>query len=135
MKILYVMARALGMKTEDMNVLFEQDGTQMMRINYYPPCPQPERVMGLCPHTDAIGLAILLQVNETEGLQIKKDGAWIPVPYLPDAFVVNIGDILEVRNKYICMFGVTKDICQRGKSYFLVFGYEKTYQCCFTCRL
>ncbi|TMW82056.1 hypothetical protein EJD97_006933 [Solanum chilense] len=96
MKILYVMARALGMKTEDMNVLFEQDGTQMMRINYYPPCPQPERVMGLCPHTDGIGLAILLQVNETEGLQIKKDGAWIPVPYLPDAFVVNIGDILEI---------------------------------------
>ena len=96
MKILYVMARALGMKTEDMNVLFEQDGTQMMRINYYPPCPQPERVMGLCPHTDAIDLAILLQVNETEGLQIKKDGAWTPVPYLPDAFVVNIGDILEI---------------------------------------
>ncbi|KAK4710901.1 hypothetical protein R3W88_005414 [Solanum pinnatisectum] len=96
MKILYVMARALGMKAEDMNVLFEQDGTQMMRINYYPPCPQPERVMGLCHHTDSIGLTILLQVNETEGLQIKKDGAWIPVPYRPDAFVVNIGDILEI---------------------------------------
>ncbi|KAL3376963.1 hypothetical protein AABB24_003406 [Solanum stoloniferum] len=96
MKILYVMARALGMKAGDINVLFKQDGTQMVRINYYPPCPQPERVMGLCPHTDAIGLAILLQVNETEGLQIKKDGAWIPVPYLPDAFVVNIGDILEI---------------------------------------
>lgn len=97
MKTLYIMARALGMKAEDMNVLFEEDGTQMMRINYYPPCPQPELVMGLCPHTDAIGLAILLQVNETdEGLQIQKDGAWIPVPYLPHAFVVNIGDILEI---------------------------------------
>ncbi|XP_049371154.1 protein SRG1-like isoform X1 [Solanum verrucosum] len=96
MKILYVMARALGMKAEDMNVLFEEDGTQMMRINYYPPCPQPERVMGFCHHTDSIGLTILLQVNETEGLQIKKDRAWIPVPYRPDAFVVNIGDILEI---------------------------------------
>ncbi|WMV15689.1 hypothetical protein MTR67_009074, partial [Solanum verrucosum] len=29
-------------------------------------------------------------------LQIKKDGAWISVPYRPDAFVVNIGDILEI---------------------------------------
>ncbi|CAN4082129.1 unnamed protein product [Withania somnifera] len=96
MKIMYKMARALEMKSEDVNVLFEEDGTQMMRINYYPPCPQPELVMGLCPHTDAIGLAILLQVNEIEGLQIKKDGAWIPVRYLPDAFVVNIGDILEI---------------------------------------
>ncbi|PHU08851.1 Thebaine 6-O-demethylase [Capsicum chinense] len=96
MKIMYKMATALGMKAEDMNVLFEEDGTQMMRINYYPPCPQPELVMGLCPHTDAIGLTILLQVHEIEGLQIKKDGVWIPVPYLPDAFVVNIGDILEI---------------------------------------
>ncbi|XP_060191255.1 oxoglutarate-dependent flavonoid 7-O-demethylase 1-like [Lycium barbarum] len=96
MKIMSKMARALGMEDEDMNVLFEEAGTQMMRINYYPPCPQPELVMGLCPHTDAIGLAILLQANETEGLQINKGGAWIPVPYLPDAFVVNIGDILEI---------------------------------------
>uniref|UniRef100_M0ZTU2 Leucoanthocyanidin dioxygenase n=3 Tax=Solanum tuberosum TaxID=4113 RepID=M0ZTU2_SOLTU len=97
MKILYMMARVLGMKAEELNVLFEKDATQMMRLNYYPPCPQPDRVMGICPHTDSIALlAILLQVNETEGLQIKKDGAWIPVPYRPDAFVVNIGDILEI---------------------------------------
>ncbi|KAL3376964.1 hypothetical protein AABB24_003406 [Solanum stoloniferum] len=30
MKILYVMARALGMKAGDINVLFKQDGTQML---------------------------------------------------------------------------------------------------------
>lgn len=114
------MARALGMKTEDMNVLFEEDVTQMMRINYYPPCPHPELVMGLCPHADATGLTILLQVNETEGLQIKKDGAWIPVPYRPDAFVVNIGDILEVRNKYIWYDGsqfVAREIFFMRKSF------------------
>ncbi|XP_059294631.1 oxoglutarate-dependent flavonoid 7-O-demethylase 1-like [Lycium ferocissimum] len=35
-------------------------------------------------------------VNEIEGLQIKKNGAWIPVSYLPNTFVVYIGDILEV---------------------------------------
>ncbi|CAA0832379.1 2-oxoglutarate (2OG) and Fe(II)-dependent oxygenase superfamily protein [Striga hermonthica] len=67
-----------------------------MRMNYYPPCPQPELVMGFCPHSDASGLTILLQVNETVGLQVKKDGFWVPVSPLPDAFVVNIGDALEV---------------------------------------
>ncbi|MCE0480769.1 Thebaine 6-O-demethylase [Datura stramonium] len=72
MKILYKMERALGMQDEDINVLFGEDGTQMMRLNYYPPCPQPELVMGLCPHSDANGLTILLQANEIEGLQIKK---------------------------------------------------------------
>ncbi|XP_060191252.1 oxoglutarate-dependent flavonoid 7-O-demethylase 1-like [Lycium barbarum] len=96
MKIICKMARALGMQDEDMNVLFKEEGAQMMRINYYPPCPQPDLVMGLCSHSDSVGLTILLQVNETEGLQINKGGAWIPVPCLPDAFVVNIGDILEI---------------------------------------
>ncbi|KAF3615238.1 Thebaine 6-O-demethylase [Capsicum annuum] len=72
-KIMYKISKALGMKAEDMNLLFEEDGTEIMKINYYPPCPQPVLVMGLCPHTDAIGLTILLQVNEIERLQIKKD--------------------------------------------------------------
>ncbi|KAK3011290.1 LOW QUALITY PROTEIN: hypothetical protein RJ639_011465 [Escallonia herrerae] len=30
------------------------------------------------------------------GLQIKKDGVWLPVKFLPDAFVVNLGDIMEI---------------------------------------
>ncbi|KAL8460794.1 hypothetical protein ACS0TY_032340 [Phlomoides rotata] len=94
-KILSMMAKALGMKSEEVGTLFEE-GMQAMRMNYYPPCPQPELVTGLCPHSDGVGLTILLQVNEMEGLQIKKDGVWIPVSPLPDAFVINIGDILEI---------------------------------------
>ncbi|KAK4491611.1 hypothetical protein RD792_002366 [Penstemon davidsonii] len=95
MKILNQMAKALHMKDEEMKMLFEE-GMQSMRMNYYPPCPQPELVIGLCPHSDAVGLTILLQINEMEGLQIKKDGTWIPVVPLPSAFVINIGDILEI---------------------------------------
>ena len=67
-----------------------------MRMNYYPPCPQPEQVIGLTPHSDAVGLTILLQINEMEGLQIKKEGMWVPVKPLPETFVVNVGDVLEV---------------------------------------
>ncbi|KAL9437988.1 hypothetical protein AB3S75_023787 [Citrus x aurantiifolia] len=37
-----------------------------------------------------------LQINEVGGLQIKKDGVWIPVTPLPNAFIVNIGDIMEI---------------------------------------
>ncbi|XP_022848557.1 protein SRG1-like [Olea europaea var. sylvestris] len=94
-KILDLMAKALHVKAEEMNTVFEE-GMQSMRMNYYPPCPQPELVTGLYPHSDATGLTILLQVNEIEGLQVKKDGAWIPVVPLPNAFVINIGDILEI---------------------------------------
>ncbi|KAK4438862.1 putative 2-oxoglutarate/Fe(II)-dependent dioxygenase [Sesamum alatum] len=57
---------------------------------------QPELVTGISPHSDAVALTILLQANETEGLQVKKDGVWIPVSPLPNAFVINIEDILEI---------------------------------------
>lgn len=96
MKILLLMARALKMDVNEMKELFE-GGMQSFRMNYYPPCPQPELVHGLTPHSDGVGLTILLQVNEMEGLQIKKDGNWVPINPLPNAFVINVGDILEVK--------------------------------------
>ncbi|KAG2689154.1 hypothetical protein I3843_09G125800 [Carya illinoinensis] len=95
MKILDQMAKALRMESSEMRCIFEE-GMQSMRMNYYPPCPQPELAIGLDAHSDAVGLTILLQVNEMEGLQVRKDGMWIPVKPLPNAFIVNIGDILEI---------------------------------------
>ncbi|KDP32875.1 hypothetical protein JCGZ_12167 [Jatropha curcas] len=95
MKILYFMAQALGMKPEEIKELFEE-GLQQMRMNYYPPCPQPELAMGLNSHSDPNGLTVLLQVNEVEGLQIKKDGKWVSVKPLPKAFIINIGDMVEI---------------------------------------
>ncbi|XP_061344645.1 protein SRG1-like [Gastrolobium bilobum] len=95
MVIVAHMEKALKMEEMEMRELFE-DGMQSMRMNYYPPCPVPEKVIGLTPHSDGVGLTILLQVNEVEGLQIKKDGMWVPVKPLPNAFIVNIGDMLEI---------------------------------------
>ncbi|GAV60671.1 2OG-FeII_Oxy domain-containing protein/DIOX_N domain-containing protein [Cephalotus follicularis] len=88
-------AKALKMELGEMREFFD-DGMQMVRMNYYPPCPQPEKVIGLSPHADGSGLTILLQVNEVEGLQIRKDGMWMPVKPLPNAFIVNIGDMMEM---------------------------------------
>eukprot|EP00261_Vitis_vinifera_P036822 XP_019078065.1 PREDICTED: protein SRG1 [Vitis vinifera] len=95
MMLLGFMAKALKLEKGEMEELFE-DGMQSVRMSYYPPCPQPELVMGLTPHSDATGITILLQINGVDGLQIKKDGVWIPVSFLPDALVVNVGDVLEI---------------------------------------
>ncbi|RHN42327.1 putative codeine 3-O-demethylase [Medicago truncatula] len=94
-QILDLMAKALAVDTMEIRELFGE-GVQSMRINYYPPCPQPELVMGINPHSDGSGLTILLQANEVEGLQIKKDELWIPVKPLPNAFIINVGDMLEI---------------------------------------
>ncbi|KAK4857882.1 hypothetical protein QYF36_007613 [Acer negundo] len=67
-----------------------------MSFNYYPPCPQPEQVIVLAPHSDFGGITILLEVNDVQGLQIKKYGKWILGKSLPNAFIINIGDTLEI---------------------------------------
>ncbi|KAK1381953.1 Senescence-related protein 1 [Heracleum sosnowskyi] len=108
MKILNLMAKALHMNPKDIEVLFEE-GMQSMRTNHYPPCPQPEQVIGVSPHSDATGLTILFQLNEIEGLQIRKDGIWIPIKLLPSAFVINIGDVVEVVTN-----GIYRSIEHRG---------------------
>ncbi|KAM3284786.1 protein SRG1-like [Capsicum chacoense] len=95
LKIIDFLAKTLNMDEEYIREMFGE-GRQSMRMNYYPPCPQPDKVIGLTSHSDAAALTILLQINQMEGLQINKDGVWISIRPLPDAFIINIGDILEI---------------------------------------
>uniref|UniRef100_A0A803QF06 Fe2OG dioxygenase domain-containing protein n=1 Tax=Cannabis sativa TaxID=3483 RepID=A0A803QF06_CANSA len=95
MVILDHMAKALKMDGEEMRDLFGE-GVQSIRMNYYPPCPEPDLAIGFTPHSDADALTILFQLNDTEGLQIRKDGNWVSVTPLPNALVVNIGDVMEI---------------------------------------
>ncbi|XVF41514.1 hypothetical protein PTKIN_Ptkin01aG0285600 [Pterospermum kingtungense] len=94
-KLLGLMAKALKIDMEEM-IEYVDDGLQAVRLAYYPPCPKPELVLGLTPHSDITLLTILHQVNGVDGLQIRKDGLWFPLSLNPDAFVVNVGDILEI---------------------------------------
>lgn len=89
------MGKCLKMKEREMRELFE-NGMQSMRVNYYPACLEADKVIGLTPHSDGVGLTILLQVSDVEGLQVRKDGMWILVKPLPNSFIINIGDMLEV---------------------------------------
>lgn len=91
--LLRFMAKDLGVEPE--RLLEEFRGLpQSMRTTYYPPCRLAADVLGLSPHTDATGLALLLHVNDVQGLQIRRDGKWLSVDPLDGAFVVSIGDIL-----------------------------------------
>lgn len=69
-----------------------------MAINYYPQCPQPELTYGLPGHTDPNALTVLLQ-DEVPGLQVMRNGRWVAVNPIPDTFVVNIGDQIQVSVK------------------------------------
>lgn len=46
-------------------------------------------------HKDPGALTLLLVEPDKGGLQVEYDGAWIDVPPVEDAFVVNIGELME----------------------------------------
>ncbi|XP_052169971.1 hyoscyamine 6-dioxygenase-like [Diospyros lotus] len=68
---------------------------QVFSINHYPPCPDPTSVLGLPKHADPY-LITLLNQGHLPGLQVLKDGEWLGVEPLPNAFVVNINHMLQV---------------------------------------
>ncbi|CAN1266614.1 S-norcoclaurine synthase 1 [Linum perenne] len=94
--LLNYMAINLGLEPEKLLTLFK-DGLQAVGINYYPPCKESNKVMGCTAHSDAVGLTLLTQVNDdVHGLQIRKDGEWVPIVPIPGAFIVNVGDMIEI---------------------------------------
>ncbi|KAL5054809.1 hypothetical protein RYX36_035491, partial [Vicia faba] len=86
MTLFELMGKAIKIDLKEIDNMFE-DGNQSIRMTHYPPCPQPELVDGIIPHSDGSGITILNQINGVGGLEIKKDGVWIPVTFHPEAFV------------------------------------------------
>lgn len=97
MRILESISESLGLQKEEIKTILGDQG-QHMAINHYPVCPEPELTYGLPGHTDPNALTILLQDTLVSGLQVLKDGKWLAVKPHPNAFVINIGDQLEVIN-------------------------------------
>ncbi|CAH2049058.1 unnamed protein product [Thlaspi arvense] len=90
-----LIAESLGLERDHIRKVLGEQG-QHMAINYYPACPEPELTYGLPGHTDPNAITILLQDLQVAGLQVLKDGKWLAIKPHPDAFVINIGDQLQV---------------------------------------
>ncbi|KAM6540541.1 hypothetical protein CsatB_004988 [Cannabis sativa] len=114
MMLISQMEKILGIKSKEISKLFE-DGIQGMCLHYYPPCPQPDQVSGLAPHSDAAAITILYQLNQVDGFQVNKDGMWIPVNPLPNAFLVNLGDQLEIITNGIYLSNIHRAVVNSAK--------------------
>ncbi|KAK4258725.1 hypothetical protein QN277_005142 [Acacia crassicarpa] len=95
-RLMELIAMSLGLPARRFEEFF-RDHTSSGRINRYPPCPSPELVLGVGPHKDPGVLTILAQ-DEVGGLEVKRksDGQWIGVKPIPDAYIINLGDVLQV---------------------------------------
>ncbi|XP_041000513.1 probable 2-oxoglutarate-dependent dioxygenase At5g05600 [Juglans microcarpa x Juglans regia] len=67
-----------------------------LRVNFYPKCPQPDLALGLSSHSDPGGMTLLLPDHQVPGLQVRREDEWITVKPAPHAFIVNIGDQIQV---------------------------------------
>ncbi|OMO52248.1 Oxoglutarate/iron-dependent dioxygenase [Corchorus olitorius] len=79
-----------------------EDGMQVMAVNCYPPCPEPDIALGLPPHSDYTCLTIVLQ--NAPGLEIldTNDAQWKIVPHHRGVLQVQIGDHFEVLSNGLC---------------------------------
>jgi isopenicillin N synthase-like dioxygenase len=97
--LLEVFAVGLGLNPDHLDDVFGERPLSFVKLINYPPTP-PDGA-GVNPHHDAGFLTLLLQ-HDAAGLQVRNpDGDWIDVPPRQDAFVVNIGEMLqEMTGKY-----------------------------------
>ena len=94
-QLLGILAEALG---DDGTLVKDFDApTTWLRLLHYPPQdPQsPDDEYGSAPHTD-FGALTLLATEDVGGLSVRTpSGEWVDVPPRPDAFVMNVGDMLH----------------------------------------
>lgn len=96
-QLLSLISQGLGLKKDSLRERLGDKPRLVSQANYYPPCPQPQLTLGLPAHTDLHALTVLMQSENVTGLQVMiKDGEWIAVDPIPNAFVVNIGDQIQV---------------------------------------
>ncbi|VAH68874.1 unnamed protein product [Triticum turgidum subsp. durum] len=108
------MASDLGVEQETLMGTF-QGKTQSVAFHYYPPCHHPDKVIGITPHHDGLGLTLLLHVDDTPGLQILTNGTYKSAEHrvLPD---VEKGRATVVMFQNACVAGIVKPLPELGEA-------------------
>lgn len=98
--LLRAIGEALG-AADTIAAAFRPTHSSFLRLNHYTvedplAGEQPDQAgLGVHHHSDAGALTLLWQ-SDTAGLQVYRDGYWFGIPPIHDAFVINIGDMVQV---------------------------------------
>ncbi|MGO2745006.1 isopenicillin N synthase family dioxygenase [Microbacterium sp.] len=93
-RLLRSWAQALGAEPTHFDADFG-DPASLLKIVRYPGTDAPEPHQGVGAHKDSGVLTLLWVEPGKGGLQVERDGAWVDAPPVDDAFIVNIGEMLE----------------------------------------
>lgn len=87
-----------------------------MAAIYYVSTPQ-EGQNGLTSHEDGNCITLVIQ-DDVGGLQVRKNGEWIPVTPVKGAIVVNIGDVIQVLSNKKFKSATHRVVRPKGKERF-----------------
>lgn len=104
-RLLALLGRGLGLDQNFFLDNYTRDPTVLFRIFNYPSRSagaSDDSRWGVGAHTD-YGLLTLLKQDSMGGLEVRHGNRWLDVPDVPNAFVCNIGDMLErlTRGRYL----------------------------------
>ncbi|XP_003564222.2 protein SRG1-like isoform X3 [Brachypodium distachyon] len=95
--ILQAMAKLLEIDEDCLVNQFSDKALTYARFNYYPPCPRPDLVLGIKPHSDVFVLTVLLMDKDVAGLQVLREGTWYSVPTVSNyTLLINVGVTMEI---------------------------------------
>ncbi|KAI0168985.1 Clavaminate synthase-like protein [Hypoxylon sp. FL1284] len=109
-RVLEILARGLPYGDDVFGPFITDDPVCVIRLLHYPPQDEDEvakedkrEQLGAGAHTDFGAITLLLQ-DASGGLEVLDQqspgggngGRWVPVPADPDAYVVNVGDMLSM---------------------------------------
>lgn len=89
-------AAALGSAPDIFDAAFAEAPATLIKIVHYPATAAGSQGVGA--HRDSGVLTLLLAEPGSQGLQVRagQDGGWVDVPGRDGAFIVNIGELLEL---------------------------------------
>ena len=96
LELMRTWAVALGTAEDTFDQAFAEKPFPLMKIVRYPGESNPDPVQGVGQHRDGGVLTLLLVEPGKGGLQVEYEGEWIDAPPVDGAFVVNIGEMLEL---------------------------------------
>jgi len=92
-QLMAALAVGLGLHADHLRNLFGDQPMSLAKFIHYP--PTPPGAAGVNAHHDA-GFLTVLAPGPTAGLQVQnQQQEWIDVPTIRDAFVINLGEILQ----------------------------------------